>query len=277
MHKLLTVGLGRQLQNLNPFYHRLKMLLIFALLFSFIFAQQLQIQPESLRPINSAMYREPYLQHDPNVRTEFLPLACKTTAYPSSGGIMLGYFSAVEMAYLGLSRTKPANRSRDPAEEDDLALRMLRLGAHWWPSWDLYARHQEQIIDGTPYDFHFPPIVNVGYPSSGKGAWVFLFSADQRTWDEEDGRRPSLGRKPDGWEGRIKMALTMDERCEILKDFGATFYENVDDCEDISKTLPEGILKGKRYEELLKKMEDPHYVDRWLSGSGTCFVKQTCT
>ena len=252
------------------------MLLIIAWLFSFTFARQLQIQPELLGLVNGAMYREPYLQHDPNARTEFLPLACKTTAYPSSGGIMLGYFSSVEMAYLGLSRTKPANRSRDPVEEDDLALRMLRLGAHWWPNWDLYARHQERIIDGIPYDFHFPPVVNVGYPSFGKGVWVFLFSADQRTWDEEDERKPSLERKPDDWEGRIKMALTMDERCEILKDYGATFYENVEDCEDIAQTLPDSIEKARRYEELLKKMEDLQYVDRWLSGSGTCSVKQTC-
>ena len=87
------------------------------------------------------MYREPYFSHDPNIRTEFLPLSCKVTAYPSSGGIVLGYFSAVELVYLNLSRTKPANRSSDPAEEDDLALRMLRLGAHWWPSWDLYTLH----------------------------------------------------------------------------------------------------------------------------------------
>jgi hypothetical protein len=91
------------------------------------------------------------------------------TAYPSSGGIIFGYFSAVELVHLNLSRTKPANRSPDPAEEDDLALRMLRLGAYWWPSWDLYAIHREQTIEGIPYDFHFPPNVNVGYPSSGKG------------------------------------------------------------------------------------------------------------
>ena len=59
----------------------------------------------------------------------------------------------------------------------------------------------------------------------------------------------------------------MDERCEVLKDFDATFYEKVGDCEDIVKTLQEGIRKGKRYEELLKKMEDMKYVDKWLSGS----------
>ena len=79
---------------------------------------------------------------------------------------------------------------------------------------------------------------------------VFQFSADKQTWDEEDER------KPDDWEEKIRIALTMDERCEVLKDSGATFYEKVEDCEDIVKTLQEDIRKGKRYEELLKKMED---------------------
>jgi hypothetical protein len=46
-----------------------------------------------------------------------------------------------------------------------------------------------------------------------------------------------LERKSDDWEGKTKMALTIDERCGILKDFGATFYEKVEDCEDIVKTL----------------------------------------
>ena len=93
---------------------------------------------------------------------------------------------------------------------------------------------------------------------------MFQFSADQRTWDEEDERKPYLEREPDDWEEKIRMALTMDERCEVLKGFGATFYEKVEDCEDIAKTLQEGIRKGRRYEELLKKMEDMKYVDRWL-------------
>jgi hypothetical protein len=40
------------------------------------------------------------------------------------------------------------------------------------------------------------------------------------------------------------MALTIDERCEVLKDFGATFYEKVEDCEDIVKTLQEGLRRA---------------------------------
>jgi hypothetical protein len=95
---------------------------------------------------------------------------------------------------------------------------------------------------------------------------VFKFSADERTWDEEDERKPYLETKPDDWEGKIGMTLTMDERCEVLREFGVTFYEKVEDCEDIVKTLQEGIRKGKRYEELLKKMGDMKYVDNWLEG-----------
>ncbi|KAK4985127.1 hypothetical protein LTR66_008275 [Elasticomyces elasticus] len=225
------------------------------------------MQPDPSSGVNVAMYREPYLSHDPNTRTEFLPLSCKTTAYPSSGGIVLGYFSAVELAHLDLSRTKQANRSSDPVEEDDLALRMLHLGAHWWPNWRLYAHHQERILEGILYDFHFPPHVNVGYPSSGKGVWVFKFSADERIWDEEDQRKPYLDRKPDDWDGRINMALTMNERCDVLKDFGATFYEDVEDCKDIPTTLRKGVEERRRYEKHLRKMEDMKYVDEWLSGS----------
>ena len=68
-------------------------------------------------------------------------------------------------------------------------------------------------------------------------------------------------------EEKFRMALTIDERCEISKDFGTTFYEKVEDCEDILKTLQEGIQKGRRYEEMLKKMRDMEYVDKWPSSS----------
>ncbi|KAL9620540.1 MAG: hypothetical protein Q9160_004901 [Pyrenula sp. 1 TL-2023] len=206
----------------------------------------------------------PNFPHDNTTRTEFLPNACKTIAYPSSGGIVLGHFTAIEVEYLNLSRLEPAKRSSDPAEEDDLALRMLHLGAHWWPSWSVFAYHSARIAEGIPYDFHFPPNVQVGYPSSGEGLWVFKFSADEQTWEEEDERKPYLARKPDDWNARIMMALTMDERCEVLKQFNATFYEKIEDCKDIPNSLEDGIQGGKGYEQLLKKMEDRIYVDEWL-------------
>src|SRR4051794_34529589 len=105
-----------------PRFTQFKMLSFFTLFFSSIFSrQQLQIQPDPSSGVDVAMcrelYRDHFLSHDHNIRTEFLSRLCKTTAYPSSGGIVLGYFSAVELAYLNLSRTKPANRSSDPAKE----------------------------------------------------------------------------------------------------------------------------------------------------------------
>ena len=201
--------------------------------------------------------------HDSNMRTVFITHFCNVYAYPSSGGIAFGQFSAVEMAHLGLARFQPSNRSSN-ADEDDLALRMLHLGAHWWPSWDFYAYHYEKLEHGTPYDFHFPPNIQVAYPSSGEGVWVLKFTADRKNWDEREWRKSYLPGKPDDWDGKISMVLTMDERCDILKSFGATFYGTAEACDDIPKTLEEGIERGKRYKDLLKKIEDPFYLDRWL-------------
>jgi hypothetical protein len=97
------------------------------------------------------------------------------TAYPSVGGIVLGFFSFIEMVQLQLSCFEPGKRSSNTAEEDELALRLLRLGAHWWANPNRYAYHKEQIDNRTPYDFHFPPTIKVGYPSTGGGVLVFKY------------------------------------------------------------------------------------------------------
>ncbi|KAL9109432.1 MAG: hypothetical protein Q9227_005940 [Pyrenula ochraceoflavens] len=189
---------------------------------------------------------------------------CQTIAYPSVGGIVLGHFSAVELSYLNLPRFHNTDRSSDPAEEDDLALRMLSLGAHWWPSYKLYARHIEEMNDvSIPYEFHFPPNVKVAYPSSGNGVWVLKFSADWPCFDDEYVRARYLPGKPDKWEERVGMCLSMDDRCEVLKGFGAKFYGSPGECEDLLGTIEEAVERGRVYEALLKKMEDLRYVAEW--------------
>jgi hypothetical protein len=107
------------------------------------------------------------------------------------------------------------------------------------------------------YDFHFPPKLKVGFPSTG-GVWIAKFTHDERVFDPTDKRKPYLDRQPDDFR-RIEMALTMDERCEVLQGFGATFYKRVEDCDDIPKSLGEGLERGKRFEELLKQMDDAEY------------------
>ena len=202
---------------------------------------------------------------DTEQRTEFFPQYCQVKAYPSMGGVVLGFFTAVQLKQLGLFNLKSVPRSRNDTEEDGLALSMMRQGAHWWPGWDLYQHHYDRLTDKLiPYDFHFPPRINVGYPSSGNGVWVFKFSEDRMGLDEDEPIKPSLEGMPDDCSARINMTVTADERCEVLKSFGARFYDTVEECEDIPKTLEEGRLKGKRYELLLRKMEDDDYLSRWL-------------
>ncbi|KAI0548195.1 hypothetical protein F4679DRAFT_551587 [Xylaria curta] len=96
-------------------------------------------------------------------------------AYPSTGGIVIAANPLpTDLAHLGLSQTRDTERSNATAEEDDIANRMLRLGANWWPDWETYARHRERVDQGILYDFHFPlecssdihPPAGCGCPSS---------------------------------------------------------------------------------------------------------------
>jgi hypothetical protein len=192
------------------------------------------------------------------LRTKFESGDCKTIAYPSSGGIVLGYFTGAELEWLGLSHSDEAKRCIDPHKEDAIAFQMLRLGALWWPSWKFYSRHSEKMAE-IPYRHHFPPNLYVGYPSTG-GVWT-LKTADNRIRLPGDAEE-----RPEDWT-KVVMACTVDERCAMLERFGATFYADVEECPDVPKSLEEGIEMGRQYEGLLKKMEDDApggYLDMWL-------------
>lgn len=207
---------------------------------------------------------QPSIHHDSNDRADATwRFPVRTTAYPSVGGIVIGYFYGVEIDYLGLSREEKEVRSPNPGHEDDFAVRMLHIGAQWWQSWRLYTYHWERLRRSYPYDFHFPPDVNVAYPSTG-GVWVLRFSADRQTWPEEDWRKPYLPQAPDSWEKAVDKASTMDERCEVLKTFGATFYASLADCPHISKTIQEAYEKGKHHEALMKRLGNVDYISSWL-------------
>ncbi|GKT43372.1 uncharacterized protein ColSpa_03553 [Colletotrichum spaethianum] len=76
-------------------------------------------------------------------------------AYPSIGGVVQSVPMPVDLQYLAMPRTHDTKPSPDD-DEDDIAARMLRLGAQWWPDWELYAKYCEQIDNGVIYDCHFP-------------------------------------------------------------------------------------------------------------------------
>ncbi|RYP52766.1 hypothetical protein DL769_010620 [Monosporascus sp. CRB-8-3] len=85
--------------------------------------------------------------------------------------------SLQELKQLNLSNFDTAVRSGGPADEDELVLAAMRHGAHWWPSLSFYSHHYERLSGrSVPYDSHFPPRINVGYPSfrkSGLDVQVF--------------------------------------------------------------------------------------------------------
>ena len=173
----------------------------------------------------------------------------------------------VELDWLGIK--SPTNSSDDIAsknntqtsydakEEDILTLRMMQLGAHWWPSGELYSRHRREDV---PDGHHFPPNVDVCYPDSG-GLLVLRTSAGNSPY--LDGLPGVAPERPDEWS-RITLCANMEERCEVLREFGAGFYKSVKECPDIPESLEEGVAQGKEYERLLKLMEDRDYVDQWL-------------
>ena len=85
-------------------------------------------------------------------------------SYPSLGGYVCKEITRVELDWLGIKSPANSSDSRvfknntqasyDAKEENILALRMLQLGAHWWPSQQLYDRHRREDV---PYGHHFPP------------------------------------------------------------------------------------------------------------------------
>lgn len=205
----------------------------------------------------------------------WIPNACRRStlfggskflvAYPSTGGVVfLESPSAVDLQHLGLPHTH--DTARKPEEDDALAARMVQLGAQWWPTWDLYFRHSNRVDLGIFYDYHFPSQVSVAFPTTG-GVWVGNFTRDDPQWPEgEEICKPWLPIGPVGWPCRLRFALTMDDKSEMLKDMGATFYNSVDEVPGLAKTVDEAVGLFEPFKERLEKMEDDGYRRRFCSG-----------
>ncbi|KAI1396730.1 hypothetical protein F4819DRAFT_474392 [Hypoxylon fuscum] len=185
-------------------------------------------------------------------------------AYPSTGGVvLLRNPLAVDLQYLGLPNTHDTARS--PDEDDDLATRMVQLGAQWCPNWDIYFRHSSRVHDGIFYDYHFPSKVDVAFPTTG-GAWVANFTRDALRYRYEDKVCQSwLPHEPDLWGVRMRYALTMNDKSEMMKDLGGTFYTSVDEVPGLAKTVHEAVSLFEPFKERLNNMEDDGYRGRFCA------------
>jgi hypothetical protein len=138
--------------------------------------------------------------------------------YPSIGGVLIKGVSAVELLHLNLDRFKEANRSSDPADEDEFCKRLRNLGAVWWPSEQdevyavLGALEEGESEKGAK-------VIETGWPSSGNGVWVLKY--DTKKWKEKFGAM------------LLELALNMDERCQVIKELGGSFFEDPGACEDL--------------------------------------------
>jgi hypothetical protein len=159
-------------------------------------------------------------------------------AWPSKGGVIIhDHAEAVDLEFLGLDPLDPpTKRLPNQNDEDDFWRRLLLLGAKWWDSEarfrllnaaaSLDSRAIEALENETApsQTMRVRRWVSVAWPTTG-GLWVAEF--DTTLWEivEEDNLLP-------GESARLKLARTMDERCQVLRDhFRPTFYEDVKDYE----------------------------------------------
>lgn len=134
--------------------------------------------------------------------------------YPSIGGVLIKGVRAVELLHLNLDRFKDANRSSDPANEEEFCKRLRNLGAVWWPS-----EGDEVDALGERYLEEEAMVIETGWPSSGNGVWVLKYDANKS--------KEMFGAM------LLELALNMDERCQVIEELGGSFFEDPGACEDL--------------------------------------------
>ncbi|KAH6671500.1 hypothetical protein F5X68DRAFT_215050 [Plectosphaerella plurivora] len=133
------------------------------------------------------------------------------------------------MDFLGVNRFQDTDRAPEhlQADEDAFCARLRTLGASFW---ELPPVFQENVISCWSIESCADPVkmvsVEVGFPTNGSGVWVL--NTGNEGWD---------------WPRTVSLrnALRMDERCELLKEFGGTFCEDPTMCPEMARLLGDPI------------------------------------
>ncbi|PNP39443.1 hypothetical protein TGAMA5MH_08649 [Trichoderma gamsii] len=135
--------------------------------------------------------------------------------WPSTGGVYrLGDVHIVQRQFLGLNRrvAKFLRPEVSADVEDAFCDQLRKLGAQWWES---ESKYSDELIDfqtGRPAPDK--PVLYIGWPTSG-GVWAL-------SMDVRDAAKEGYG--------VIYNSLTMEEQCEMIEEFGGTFYQDPKDC-----------------------------------------------
>lgn len=189
---------------------------------------------------------------DTRKRIKWTDHGCNVFGWPSSGGVVIKEDAhAVDLQFLGLNRLDPQRERWGDKEREDEFVRRLRMigGRCWRGEWEASKVWKWEV----ELDWEMMPRredvrrVVYGWVSKekGGGVWVRRYGGEGIMWPEED--EEVVGDQEEEEEdydavdlGRLKMAVSMEERCEIMEKWlGAKFYKNPRDYKGLKDLFPE--------------------------------------
>jgi hypothetical protein len=149
----------------------------------------------------------------------YFAIRCVVYGYPSTGGVLIKDGpDLLDMLFLSVPHIHPLQRSPSADEEDRFCNLMRRIGANFWPSKKEWIKVMMQLREITEEE---EKVMVYGWPTDGVGVWVLRYgSASQMPLDF----------------GRMSFAMNMDERIQIMKEYGAMFFEDVTQVKEFDGT-----------------------------------------
>ncbi|GKZ67896.1 hypothetical protein AnigIFM60653_002404 [Aspergillus niger] len=152
-------------------------------------------------------------------RTVFSPGGCLVYGYPSTGGVLIKSANLVDLLFLSLPRFQAVQRASSVDEEDRFCKLLRRTGATWWLSRE---DELEAVLGVRKMTEEEKKVLVFGWPADGVGVWVLRFA------NAKEMPRDFM---------RISFAMNMEERIQIMREYGATFVEDVSQVEELRETL----------------------------------------
>ncbi|KAJ5880617.1 uncharacterized protein N7473_011670 [Penicillium subrubescens] len=143
---------------------------------------------------------------------------CFVYCYPSTGGVLIKEADLLDMLFLSLPRSHVSHRSSSAEEEDKFCNLLRRIGATWWPSKEDEIEVLVGMREATEEE---EKVVVFGWPTDGVGVWVLRYKSDREM--------------PRDF-GRISLAMNMEEKIQMMKEYGATFMEDVTQVKELYDT-----------------------------------------
>nr|OQO26869.1 hypothetical protein B0A51_06385 [Rachicladosporium sp. CCFEE 5018] len=171
-----------------------------------------------------------YALQPPNQRTVFYRIGqCRIHGHPSTGGVLIiDKANLVDMLFLGIPRLVSSDRAEDAVAEDSFCDLLRRLGAVWWRTetawhrWHSRGKYgdssDEEESEGEIEREKNIKVLTFGWPSDGIGVWILRHDND---WQ-----------KPKDF-CRLDYAMSMDERIQVMTEYGAEFVEDPSQLEEL--------------------------------------------